>query len=126
MKYQEFLQNCTPCGGNWSAMLFTGIKAVAPELWEELPDRSFEFDELVFIVNHLCYDRPHLRFNRCIRGRIIEHTIEGKFVFRDATPEEMAMSVKEFERVYNGVTFEEPETQSVNKMDLDGDEYKEV
>ena len=30
----EFLNNCTACGGNWVAMLLSGIKAVFPDEYE--------------------------------------------------------------------------------------------
>lgn len=29
MKFDEFLKQCTACGGNWSAMLMTGVKRPA-------------------------------------------------------------------------------------------------
>lgn len=29
MKMSEFMQNCSTCGGNWGAMLLTGIKRVS-------------------------------------------------------------------------------------------------
>jgi hypothetical protein len=102
MTFNEFLEKCTLCGGNWTAMLMTGIKAVAPTIYEEMPDRSFSFDEVCFIVNHLCYDRPHFRFNISLNGEIIEHTADGKFSYRKATEEEMMMSTAEFYKIYNG------------------------
>lgn len=102
MTFNEFLGKCTACGGNWTAMLMSGIKEVAPAIYDEMPDRSFSFDEICFIVNHLCYDRPHFRFNISIDGEIIEYTTEGKFTYRKATEEEKAMSTEEFYRIYNG------------------------
>ena len=36
MTYKEFLQSCSACGGNWGAMLLTGIKRVFPEHYEEV------------------------------------------------------------------------------------------
>lgn len=104
MTFKQFLEKCTACGGNWTAMLMSGIKEVAPEIYEGMPDRSFSFDEICFIVNHLCYDRPHFRFNISLDGEIIEHTEKGEFVYRKATPEEMEMDVEDFYRIYNGVT----------------------
>lgn len=90
MKFDTFLSHCTMCGGNWTAMLLTGIKAVAPELHESLPDKTYSFDEVCFIVNHLCYDRPHVPHHITLDGNLVEFTIEGKFNFRKATPEEIA------------------------------------
>lgn len=34
MSMNEFLNHCTACGGNWVAMLLTGIKSVFPEHYE--------------------------------------------------------------------------------------------
>lgn len=90
MTFDNFLHQCTMCGGNWTSMFLTGIKAVAPELYEALPDKNYSFDEVCFIVNHLCYDRPHTPFHVTLDGDLVEHTIEGKFNFRKATEEEIA------------------------------------
>ena len=103
MNYNEFLKHCTLYGGDWTAMFFffTGIKEVAPEVYKQMPERVYSFDEVAFIVNHLCYDRPHFRFNLSLGGQIIEHTAEGKFLFREATPEELNLSIAEFHSMYN-------------------------
>ena len=50
MKMQDFLKHCTACGGNWTRMLMSGIKALFPEYWEAMPDKSYEFEE---IMDHL-------------------------------------------------------------------------
>lgn len=102
MKFDEFLSRCIPHGGNWTSMFLSGIKAVSPDLYDRLPDRKFEFDEVAFIVNHLCEDRPHFRYNISTNGQIIEFTPKGVFNFRAATSQEMAMSVSEFYEKYNG------------------------
>lgn len=43
--FDSFLSHCAACGGNWSAMLLTGIHELWPEVWEAIPDemgpRSF-------------------------------------------------------------------------------------
>ncbi len=103
MSLDDFLGECTACGGNWTAMFMSGIKAVAPEIYDAMPDRDYSFDEVCFICNHLCYDRPHLRFNLSIEGNIIEHNQDGTFVYRKATESERDMSMREFDRVYNGI-----------------------
>lgn len=36
MKISEFLQNCTACGGNWVAMLLSGIERVFPDSYESV------------------------------------------------------------------------------------------
>lgn len=107
MTLDEFMSKCTACGGNWTRMLMTGIKEVAPSVYDAMPDRSYEFDEVCFIVNHLCIDRPHFRFNLSLGGEIIEYTPEGKFLYRKATAEEMAMSTEDFYKVYNGYVMED-------------------
>ena len=96
MTFNEFISKCTACGGNWTAMIISGIKEVAPAVYDEMPDRAYSFDEVCFIANHLCYDRPHFRKNLSINGDIIEHSPDGKFIFRKATNEEIAMSIEEF------------------------------
>ena len=38
MTCDEFLQSCTACGGNWGGMLLSGIKRLAPEVYDAIPD----------------------------------------------------------------------------------------
>jgi len=38
MSMKDFLSNCYCCGGDWGAMLLTGIKALAPDVWDAIPD----------------------------------------------------------------------------------------
>ena len=33
-----FLNHCTACGGDWNAMLLSGIKALYPEVYDAIPD----------------------------------------------------------------------------------------
>lgn len=111
MTFNDFLKHCTACGGNWTAMLMTGIEEVAPDMFEKMPDRSYAFDEVCFIVNHLCSDRPHLRYNYSIEtGRMLEYTPDGRLVDRDATPEERNMTIAEFESKMNGLKAEDMQT----------------
>lgn len=35
---KEFLGDCTACGGDWGAMLLTGIKRRFPKVWEAIPN----------------------------------------------------------------------------------------
>ena len=107
MKFDEFLDNCIACGGNLTAMLMSGIKAVALEVHEAMPDRKYEFDEVCFIVNHLCSDRPHYRCNISINGQFIEFGHDGTFHYREATAEERSLSIKDFYVKYNGMSEEE-------------------
>lgn len=38
MTCDEFLQSCTACGGNWGGMLLSGIKRLASEVYDAIPD----------------------------------------------------------------------------------------
>ena len=102
MTLDTFMTHCTACGGNWTAMIMTGIAEVAPEVYDQMPDRSYEFDEVCFIANHLCSDRPHFRYNISMSGHVLEWTPDGKLVDREATDAERDMSIREFDRVSNG------------------------
>ena len=44
MSMEEFLSNCTACGGNWGAMLLTGIKRVFPEYYIEVEEHYNSMD----------------------------------------------------------------------------------
>lgn len=44
MSMKEFLSNCTACGGNWGAMLLTGIKCVFPEQYTEVEEHYNSMD----------------------------------------------------------------------------------
>ena len=48
--FTEFLKECTCCGGNWGAMLLTGICKLWPEVYEKIPD-----DMGLFAWPCLCY-----------------------------------------------------------------------
>lgn len=43
MTMDQFLDHCTACGGNWGAMLLTGIKALYPEVYDAIPDNMGHF-----------------------------------------------------------------------------------
>ena len=38
MSCNDFLENCSACGGNWGGMLLTGVKRLYPEVWEVIPE----------------------------------------------------------------------------------------
>lgn len=38
MEIKQFLNHCTACGGDWGAMLLTGIREIAPAVWNAIPD----------------------------------------------------------------------------------------
>jgi hypothetical protein len=51
MSGTEFLSKCTACGGNWSAMLMSGIKECFPEQYKNLSDdKSYDLMELLQIT----------------------------------------------------------------------------
>ena len=44
MTIDEFMSNhCISCGGNWLAMLITGIKDLYPEVYDAIPDQMGEY-----------------------------------------------------------------------------------
>lgn len=38
MTFDQFLDHCTACGGNWGGMLLTGVRELWPEVWDIIPD----------------------------------------------------------------------------------------
>lgn len=38
MKMSKFLAHCTPCGVDWGGLLLSGLKEVAPDIWDAIPD----------------------------------------------------------------------------------------
>ena len=38
MEFDEFLDHCIACGGNWGGMLLTGIQELFPDVWELIPE----------------------------------------------------------------------------------------
>lgn len=44
MKMSEFMKNCTACGGNWRAMLLTGIAKVFPDKYKEVEEHYNSMD----------------------------------------------------------------------------------
>lgn len=46
MNFSEFLTHCTACGGNWTAMLMSGIKTVFPEHFAQMEDKEYSFEDL--------------------------------------------------------------------------------
>lgn len=43
MTMDDFLTHCTACGGDWGAMLLTGIKALYPAVYDAIPDNMGHF-----------------------------------------------------------------------------------
>lgn len=38
MSFDEFLKECVACGGDWGAMLLSGVKRLRPEVWDAIPN----------------------------------------------------------------------------------------
>ena len=55
---KTFLDNCTACGGNWTAMLMSGIKRLFPEYWEKMPDKEYDINEVFLILKELGVFKP--------------------------------------------------------------------
>ena len=50
MSGKEFLDNCIACGGNWAAMLMSGIRKCFPEQYNSMPsDKRYDLFELIQI-----------------------------------------------------------------------------
>lgn len=49
MKMSVFLSHCTACGGNWTAMLGSGIRELWPADFNALPD-TFEVTDVLAIM----------------------------------------------------------------------------
>ena len=69
------------------------IELIAPKVYEALPDVIYTFSEANFIVNHLCYDRPHNRamYDASSTNGVLYRTDDGNFAFRPLTDEEADM-----------------------------------
>lgn len=51
MTFEEFLTNCVGHGGNWAAMLISGIKRVLPEVYATMDDnKSYNTFELLELI----------------------------------------------------------------------------
>lgn len=51
MSGKEFLSNCTACGGNWSAMIMSGIRECFPERYDSMPNnKEYDLFELMQIA----------------------------------------------------------------------------
>lgn len=53
ISYDEFFRyHCVACGGNWVAMVYTGIKSIAPTVAAEIPDEiKTPFKEFTILHN---------------------------------------------------------------------------
>ena len=50
MSGTKFLSNCNACGGNWSAMIMSGIRKCFPEQYNSMPsDKQYDMFELMQI-----------------------------------------------------------------------------
>ena len=104
MTLDEFMEHTVACGGNWTRMLMYGIEHVDPELYAALPDEDYDYGHAVFIVNHMCSDRPHLRYGYGIFNdkRVLVRKDDGTYYFRDITEEEKNTPKSERDHRFNG------------------------
>ena len=38
MSFNDFLNYCTACGGNWGGMLLSGVRRLYPDVWDAIPE----------------------------------------------------------------------------------------
>lgn len=43
MTCKDFLNHCIACGGNWTAMLLTGIKVLYPNVYDAIPEKMGKY-----------------------------------------------------------------------------------
>ena len=43
MTMDDFLSHCTTCGGDWGAMLLTGIRTLYPDVYDAIPNEMGHF-----------------------------------------------------------------------------------
>lgn len=55
MSMEEFVTHCTACGGNWGAMLLTGIQKVFPEHYKEVNEHYNNMDFCDGGMQAFCY-----------------------------------------------------------------------
>ena len=58
--FDEFLNHCTACGGNWGGMLLTGIEELFPEVYNAIPDDMgvFAFCGIVSVLEYIGIKMP--------------------------------------------------------------------
>ncbi len=57
MEVKDFLANACACGGNWTAMIMTGIKYNFPDAWRNLPaDKEYSYEEVINLAKSLGVD----------------------------------------------------------------------
>lgn len=100
----SFLSKCTACGGNWTRMYLTGIEACWPEIYKAMPDWTYEFDEVSFIVCSLVTDQETTYCGVPVNKHICpmnDHVIEycGDDTFQYTT-RDADMPLREFDNWY--------------------------
>ena len=55
ISFDEFLENCVACGGNWGGMFLSGIRHYRPEVWDAVPDDMgvFAFKDILLVLSLL-------------------------------------------------------------------------
>lgn len=106
MRRKDFLEACTLCGGDWTRMFLTGIKALDPELWESLPDIVYEFDDVSFVANNMCSDTPHYQFNMNMCGRVLKRNADGSYSVFEVPDYVKRLTVSEFDEIFNRIRYD--------------------
>lgn len=52
MNFNDFLNECSACGGNWGGMLLTGMKKLYPKTYEAIPEQM-GYNAFALILNTL-------------------------------------------------------------------------
>ena len=50
MTFDEFLKDCTPCGGNWGGLLLSGIRKLFPRVYDAIPEQMAIDGNLAFAL----------------------------------------------------------------------------
>lgn len=105
-----FLNHCAACGGNWTRMFLTGIEDIDPALYRRMPDVSYSFDEVCWIVNHMIEERCDRAFHYDVstEGRVWEWDLDTP-VWRELTEEEQDMSMRQLFCQLNKISNDEYE-----------------
>lgn len=55
ISFDEFLGNCVCCGGDWGAMLLSGVKHYRPEVYDAIPEHMgvYAFKDILLVLSLL-------------------------------------------------------------------------
>jgi len=103
LTFDQFLSKCTMCGGNWTEMFLTGIEACWPEIYKSMPDWTYAFEDVCFVVNTLCCDKDTtwagVHVDKFRGFEFPEHRIsvtENCFIFEEEEPAKQALKLDDW------------------------------